>query len=60
MLVAEGAGIAGVLYYAQHLAQRSYYDIEVKRLLKQVSTPNKDVLRKSLHRDPTKKVDLFW
>ena len=60
MLVAQGPGIAGVLRYAQHLAQRSCRDREVKRLLKLESTPNKVDLRKTLHRDATKNVDLFW
>jgi predicted ferric reductase len=60
MLVAEGIGIAGVLPYAQHLAQRSHHDAQIKRSLKLASTPNKDDLRRALHRDTTRNVDLFW
>jgi Ferric reductase NAD binding domain len=59
MLVAEGIGIAGVLPYAQHLAQRSHHDAQIKKSLKLASTPNKDDLRRALHRDTTRNVDLF-
>jgi hypothetical protein len=60
MLVAKGIGIAGILPYAQHLAQRSFRDGEIKKSLKLASTANKDGLRKGLHRDATRKVDVFW
>jgi predicted ferric reductase len=60
VLVAKGIGIAGVLPYAQHLVQRSHHDAQTKKLLKLASTPNKDDLRKTLHRDTTRSVDLFW
>lgn len=60
MLVAKGIGIAGVLPYAQYLAQRNCHDDEIKKLLKLASTPNKGRLRNSLYRDATRKVDLFW
>lgn len=60
MLVAKGIGIAGVLSYAQYLAQRNCHDDEIKKLLKLASTPNKGYLRNSLYRDATRKVDLFW
>jgi len=59
MLVANGIGIAGVLPYARQLAKRNLHDCEIKKSLKLVSTPNKDDLRKALHRDATRKVDLF-
>ena len=60
MLVANGIGIAGVLPYARHLAQRNHHDSEIKKSLKLASTPNKDDLSKALYRDATRKVDLFW
>lgn len=60
MLVAKGIGIAGVLPYAQYLAQRNCHDDKIKKLLKLASTPNKGRLRNSLYRDATRKVDLFW
>jgi predicted ferric reductase len=60
MLVAKGIGIAGVLPYAQHLAERNRHDGDIKKLLKLASTPDKGNLRKALYRDATRKVDLFW
>jgi hypothetical protein len=60
MLVAEGMGIAAVLPHAQHLVRRSYYDAQIKKLLKLTSTSNKDDLRKSRNRDVTRSVNLFW
>jgi predicted ferric reductase len=60
MLVAKGIGIAGVLPYAGYLMQRNCRDAEIKKLLRLESTANKDELRNSLHRDATRKVDLFW
>lgn len=60
MLVAKGIGITGVLPYAGYLMQRNSHDAEIKKMLNLGSTPNKDELRNSLHRDATRKVDLFW
>lgn len=48
ILVAEGIGIAGVLPYALHLAQRRQHD----QRFKATNTP--------LFRDVTRKVDLLW
>jgi hypothetical protein len=59
ILVAKGIRIAGVLPYARHLAQRNCHDGKVKKLLRLTSVPNKGGLRNSLHRDTTRKVDLF-
>jgi hypothetical protein len=59
MLVAKGIKIAGVLLYAQHLAQRNCHNSKIKELLKLALTPNKGDLRNSLYRDATRKVDLF-
>ena len=60
MLAAKGVGIAGVLPYAQHLLQRKFKDGKVKELLQQGALSNREDLRNSLHRDATRKVDLFW
>jgi predicted ferric reductase len=60
MLVAKGIGIAGVLPYARYLTQRKRDDRKTKRLLKQESTPDKDNLAETLHKDVARKVDLFW
>lgn len=60
MLAAKGIGIAGVLPYARHLLQRRFRDSKIKELLRLAATPNKQHLRNSLHRDATRKVDLFW
>lgn len=60
MLAAKGIGIAGVLPYARHLLQRRFRDSKIKELLRLAATPNKQHLQNSLHRDATRKVDLFW
>jgi predicted ferric reductase len=58
ILVAKGIGIAGVLPYAGYLGRRILHDIEIKNQLTLTSTQS--VLQRTLHRDATAKVDLFW